>query len=580
MGRQLRDYQEEAILKLQNGSILCGGVGSGKSMTSIAYYATICGRPLDDLYGPLSTPIDLYIITTARKRDTFEWDGECSNFALSTKEGLGQVNVFIDSWNNIKKYDKVFGAFFIFDEQRLVGSGSWVKAFLKIAKKNKWILLSATPADVWLDYVPVFIANGFYKNRTEFLTNHVVYNRFCKYPQIDHYIETGILIKHQRQILVGMKYKSPTIHHKKNVFVQYDKVMYDKAAKQRWNDYTNEPVKDASSLCYLLRKITNSDPSRIEAVRKIIKDTPKLIIFYNFNYELNLLRELSIELNIPTGEWNGHLHQSIPETDTWLYLCQYTSAAEGWNNTSTNTILFFSQNYSYKIMTQAAGRIDRMNTPFKELYYKYLISGSPIDIGIMKSISKKQSFNESGFLNKGVNKSQYKINEVWKEVVGYEGLYEVSSYGNIFSCKRDKELSLSTDKDGYKKIHLYKNGIALTYRVHRLVGNAFIPNTNNLPVINHKNENPSDNHIDNLEWCTCLYNNNYGTHNDNVSKALTNYEKTSKPVVGINIINGLILEFPSAKEAGRNGFSQGTLSNCCRKLIKSYRGFTWAYVSK
>jgi len=406
MARQLRDYQQAAIDKLKSGSILCGGVGSGKSMTSLAYYfVNVCGGETHPDYKPMTKPRDLYIITTARKRDTLEWEGECATFALSTTPGLGLANVYIDSWNNIKKYDKVTGAFFILDEQRLVGSGSWVKAFLKIAKKNKWILLSATPGDNWLDYLPVFVANGFYKNRSAFIAEHVVYSRYCKFPKIDRYVETGKLVKFQKQILVGMKYRSPTTHHKKNIFVKYDTVLYDKAAKQRWNPYENKPVNDAGSLCYLLRKINNSDLSRIEAVREIIKDTPKLIIFYNFNYELELLRELSIELGVPTGEWNGHNHQPIPDTDTWLYLVQYTSGCEGWNCTSTDTILFYSQNYSYKIMTQAAGRIDRMNTKFKDLYYKYLISGSPIDIAIMKSISKKQTFNESGFLNKGEKKS-------------------------------------------------------------------------------------------------------------------------------------------------------------------------------
>ena len=401
MAIELRDYQKEAVNNLHNGSILCGGVGSGKSMTSLAYYTKVCQGGLDGVYEPMKAPLDLYIITTARKRDTFEWEGECANFILSTEPGLGQVNVTIDSWNNIKKYDKVFGAFFIFDEQRLVGSGSWVKAFLKIAKKNKWILLSATPGDVWLDYVPVFVANGFYKNKTAFALEHIVWARYCKFPKIDHYVETGKLLKHQKEILVGMKYKRLTTHHKQNIFVKYDTPIYDKIAKDRWNPYEKKPVQDAGSLCYLLRKVTNSDPSRIEAVRQLVKVTPKVIIFYNFNYELELLRELMNKLKANYSEWNGHNHQPIPDTDNWVYLCQYTSAAEGWNNTSTDTIIFFSQNYSYKIMIQAAGRIDRMNTKFKDLHYKYLISNSPIDIAIMKTLKKKQNFNESGFVNKG-----------------------------------------------------------------------------------------------------------------------------------------------------------------------------------
>lgn len=402
---QLRDYQTEALDKLKTGSILCGGVGSGKSMTSLAYYfINVCGGRIDREYKPMTKPLDLYIITTARKRDTFEWEGECANFALSTQTGLGQVNVVIDSWNNIKKYDKVHGGFFIFDEQRLVGSGSWVKAFLKIAKKNKWILLSATPGDTWLDYLPVFVANGFYKNRTEFLREHVVYSRYCKYPKIDHYVEVGKLLKYQKQILVGMKYKSPTEAHKQNIFVKFDTPLYDKINKCRWDTFEDKPVTDAGALCYLLRRVTNSDPSRIEMTSKLIRETPKIIIFYNFNYELDLLRELTKKLKVTTGEWNGQKHEPIPETDKWVYLVQYTAGAEGWNCTKTDTILFYSQNYSYKIMIQSAGRIDRMNTPYKDLHYKYLISNSPIDIAIMKSLKNKQNFNESGFVNKGFKK--------------------------------------------------------------------------------------------------------------------------------------------------------------------------------
>jgi len=398
---QLRDYQKEALQLLKSGSILCGGVGSGKSMTALAYYHdNVCGGSMGKDYKPMTNPLDLYIITTARKRDTFEWEGECANFLLSPVEGLGQVNVVIDSWNNIKKYDKIYGAFFILDEQRLVGSGSWTKAFLKIAKKNKWILLSATPGDTWMDYVPVFVANGFFKNRTEFLREHVVYSRFCKYPKIDHYIETGKLLKFQKQILVGMKYQSPTTLHDKNVFVKYDQALYDKVSKGRWNVFEDKPIKDVSELFYLMRKVTNSDPRRVDAVEELIRDNPKIIIFYNFNYELDLLRELTQKLKVTTTEYNGHKHELIPLTDNWVYLVQYTSGAEGWNCVVTNVIAFYSQNYSYKIMKQSKGRVDRMNTPYKDLYYKTLISNSPIDIAIMKSLKNKKNFNEASFINK------------------------------------------------------------------------------------------------------------------------------------------------------------------------------------
>lgn len=405
MAIELYDYQKDSIKLLKNGSILCGGVGSGKSMTSLAYYfVNVCRGSIGRDYSSMREPLDLYIITTARKRDTLEWEKECANFSLSTNPELSQVKVVVDSWNNIKKYDKVYNAFFIFDEQRVVGSGTWVKAFLKICKKNKWVLLSATPGDTWLDYVPVFVANGFFKNRTEFLRDHVVYSRFCKYPKIDHYVEQGKLIKFQKQILVPMEYTKPTVSHDKNIFVKYDSFLYDKINKERWNIFEDKPVKDSGALCYLLRRLTNSDPRRVEAVSKIIKDNPRVIIFYNFNYELELLRELSKKLKIPTTEWNGHKHEPIPSTDKWIYLVQYTAGAEGWNCTLTNTIVFYSQNYSYKIKTQAAGRIDRLNTPYKDLYYLHLISNSPIDVAIMQSLKKKQNFNEVKFISKGFKK--------------------------------------------------------------------------------------------------------------------------------------------------------------------------------
>ena len=401
MAIKLRDYQKEAVDKLQSGSILCGGVGSGKSMTALAYYfVNVCGGVIDQQYKPMAKPLDLYIITTARKRDTFEWEGECANFLLSTNPNIGTNLVVIDSWNNIGKYAKIENSFFIFDEQRVVGSGAWTKHFIKITKKNKWILLSATPGDTWLDYLPVFVANGFYKNRTEFLRQHVVYSRFCKYPKIDHYVETGKLIKLRKKVLVGMRYKSPTVAHKKNIFAEYDNIAYDKISKDRWNIYEKKPIRDVSELFYLLRRVTNSDPRRIDAVANILKNNPKVIIFYNFNYELELLRALGKKLNITTTEWNGHNHEAIPKTSNWIYLVQYTAGAEGWNCVLTNTIIFYSQNYSYKIMTQAAGRIDRLNTPYKDLYDMTIISNSPIDIAIMKCLKKKQNFNEKGFLHK------------------------------------------------------------------------------------------------------------------------------------------------------------------------------------
>ena len=216
MAVELYDYQIAAVKKMRNGCILCGGVGSGKSRTALAYYYLQNGGNPDCLMGVEDyvamddPPKDLYIITTARKRDTMEWEGDLSPFLLSVHEDVNLYSnqIVVDSWNNIKKYEDVKDAFFIFDEQRVIGSGAWVKAFLKITKSNQWILLSATPGDTWQDYIPVFIANGFYKNRTEFIREHVVYSRFSKYPKIDRYLNTGRLIRLRNCILVNKLVKN------------------------------------------------------------------------------------------------------------------------------------------------------------------------------------------------------------------------------------------------------------------------------------------------------------------------------------------------------------------------------------
>ena len=390
MAIELDDYQVTALHQLKTGSILCGGVGSGKSRTSLAYFLVKeCGGSLDDQM--MKSPKDLYIITTARKRDDKEWEDEFPPFPFS------DISITIDSWNNIGKYKDVEGAFFIFDEQRVVGSGAWVKAFLQITKRNTWILLSATPGDTWTDYIPVFIANGFYKNRTEFIKRHVVYSRFAKFPKVDHYVDNGRLMMLRQSILVNMKYCKPTQQHHMPIIAGYNKIVYKEATKTRWDPFKEEPVRDMSGLCYLLRKIVNSDPDRIEAVKRIINEHPKVVIFYNFDYELEILRQLGEDLHISTAEWNGHKHQPIPDDNSWIYLVQYSAGAEGWNCTSTNAIIFYSQNYSYKMLVQAAGRIDRRNTPYTDLYYYHIRSNSSIDIAINSALSKKRSFNERGF---------------------------------------------------------------------------------------------------------------------------------------------------------------------------------------
>lgn len=377
-------HQEKALREMKNGCILCGGVGSGKSRTALAYFWTReCQGTLDPLKRKDSKK-KLIIITTARKRDTGEWQEEADRFRL---------HPVIDSWNNISKYAEESQAFFIFDEQRVVGSGKWVKAFLKIAKHNRWILLTATPGDTWMEYVPVFIANGFYHNRTEFARYHVIWCRFAKYPKVDGYFNEGMLIRHRRDILVNMPFEKHTEQHHEVWYLPYDEVLSKTVIRRRWNPYLDEPLKDAGDMCRCLRRIANEDPSRFQAVSDILKKKKRAIIFYNYNFELDLLRKLPTVI----AEWNGHQHDPLPSGNEWAYLVQYSAGAEGWNCTTTDTIIFYSQSYSYKQMTQAAGRIDRLNTPYTDLYYFHLSSRSKIDQAISKALKAKKNFNENDF---------------------------------------------------------------------------------------------------------------------------------------------------------------------------------------
>lgn len=393
---KLRDYQIEAVHEMKNGCILNGGVGSGKSLTSLSYYYLQNGGSETFLTGgrfkKMKNPKPLYIITTARKRDTLEWEGEFAHFLIDREE------VVVDSWNNIKKYIDVTNSFFIFDEQRVVGSGQWVKSFLKITKKNEWILLSATPGDTWTDYIPVFVANGFYKNKTEFLREHAVFARYSKFPKIEKFISTGKLLRLRRSILIDMEFNRHTVRHNEDVYVDYDIKMYKDVNKRRWDIYKDEPLMNASGLCYTLRRVVNSHESRTNKLLDIYKDHPKMIVFYNFDYELDILKKLKYGKGVTVAEWNGHKHEATPDTDKWVYLVQYTAGAEGWNCITTDTIVFFSQNYSYKIMEQSAGRIDRMNTPFTDLYYYHLKTRSGIDLAIAKALKAKKKFNEKNFV--------------------------------------------------------------------------------------------------------------------------------------------------------------------------------------
>lgn len=415
MAVKLYDYQQKAIQDLKNGSILCGGVGSGKSITAIAYYLfKVCDGDMKVIDGeineclpfghenfqPMKNPRDLYIITTAKKRDSLEWEKECANFAIYSKENPYDVKVTIDSWNNIKKYDKIYGAFFIFDEQRVVGNGAWVKAFLKIARKNQWILLTATPGDQWSDYIPVFVANGFYRNKSEFCNKHCVYSRFAKYPKIDRYVGLKELRQNRDKVLVHMKDQRETVRHNCFEVVDYDRELYHTVFVERWDPWENEPIAETGKLLYLTRKVVNSDTRRLKRVQEILDKKKRAIVFYNFSYELELLRDLCEKINIPYAEWNGKRHQDLPVGERWLYLVQYSAGCEGWNCVTANTIIFYSQNYSYRVTEQAAGRIDRINTPYKDLYYYYLISGSPIDKAIRQCLTRKKNFNESSFIGK------------------------------------------------------------------------------------------------------------------------------------------------------------------------------------
>lgn len=391
----LADHQRKAVASLHNGSILTGGVGTGKTRVAMRYY-------IEKEIGK-----DVIVITTAKKRDSFDWEEEAQRHGVgTTPNGTFHGVLTVDSWNNIWKYIDAAGAFFIFDEQRVVGSGKWVRAFLKITKKNRWILLSATPGDTWLDYIPVFVANGFYANKTDFMREHVVFSRYSKYPKVEKYIGVNRLVKHRNALLVDMPYERHTRRIFHDVPVEHDPKLFDRVVKDRWHIYEDRPLKDISELFIVARKNVNSHPSRIKAVRKLMEQHPRLVVFYNFDYELEALRGLAEEptstsaslkdatTRVVVAEWNGHKHEPLPTTERWIYLVQYTAGAEGWNCTETDTVIFYSLNYSYRIFEQCQGRIDRMDTRFVDLHYYLLKSSSMIDKVIWKALKVKQNFNE------------------------------------------------------------------------------------------------------------------------------------------------------------------------------------------
>lgn len=399
MNTELYPYQLEAMKKMHNGCILGGKVGAGKSRTALAYiYICELGGSLriNDIgqYSEPETPKDIYIITTAKKRDSLEWDEEVAYFCLQNK-----MKITIDSWNNLHKYTKVYGAVFIFDEQKTTSGKKWAKEFIKISRKNHWIMLSATPGDKYIQLWPVLVANGYYQSKSQFEMEHCIFKPFLKYKDIDHYVGTKRLDRYISEILIPMNYEHDIEKHRIPIECTYDKDLYKLVFKNRWDPYNNEPIEEMGKLCYVLRKVCNSDESRSRALMNILNQHISAIIFYNFDYELEIIKEICDYMCIRYSEWNGHKHEEIPKDGNtgWVYLVQY-AACEGWNAITTNTMIFFSQNYSYKILTQAEGRIDRVNTPFKELYYYYFKSKSPIDLAITRSLDQKKDFNEKIFM--------------------------------------------------------------------------------------------------------------------------------------------------------------------------------------
>lgn len=402
--------QMDALMQMRSGCILCGDVGSGKSRTALVYYfIRECGGRLWPSYSPMTKPKDLYIITTAKKRDGKEWEEEMIPFLLD----MYDIKIVVDSWNNLGKYRSVKNSFFIFDEQRLVGTGAWVSHFYKLTGSgryrgnktgNHWVLLSATPGDTWKDYIPVFVANGFYNTKTEFLSRHAVYNHYCKYPKIDKYIGEKRLLQLKSYILVNIEVEKHTIHHTEYICVDYDIENLRKVMKNRWDIFKDEPVTDGAQLCYVCRKVVNKNDNRIAKVQELLHEHPKAIIFYNFDYELEMLRDMCDRIGYLKAEWNGHKHEPLPKGNAWVYLVQYTAGAEGWNCITTDTTIFYSLSYSYKTTKQASGRIDRRNTPYVDLYYYFITTKSWIDKAIKQALIHKKNFNEKRYLeSNGVN---------------------------------------------------------------------------------------------------------------------------------------------------------------------------------
>lgn len=395
----LYPHQRKAVEALGNGKVLWADPGAGKTLTALAYFfEKVCGGTLND-FSSIKTPKHIYVITTARKRDTMDWQTDAAMMSIGPdpEKSIAGIKLTVDSWNNVDNYLDTKDAFFIFDEQRAVGKGKWSKSFVKIAKQNEWIMLTGTPGDTWMDYIPLFLANGLYKNKTEFTREHVTWAPYVKFPKVEKYNQVGKLLKHRNNLLVRMHFTRHTVRKSTDVPVTYDKDLLHKVASGRWHVYEDRPLKDVAEMFLVMRKVVNSDPSRVDAIRSLMVRHPRLIVFYTFDYELELLRELADSTTV--AEWNGHKHQEVPEGDSWVYLVQYVAGAEAWNCTTTDTVVFYSLTYSYKNFQQAMGRIDRLNTPFTYLNYYILLSKAAIDLAIARALSHKENFNESSFYN-------------------------------------------------------------------------------------------------------------------------------------------------------------------------------------
>lgn len=397
-----RPHQRDAIRKISNGNVVVGATGSGKSLVGLVYYYT---NILEGSVEPFRKPtksVSLYIITTATKRDSLDWNSECAEFALSTNQeaSVNGIKVVIDSWNNIKKYKDIRGGFFLFDEQKTTGYKRWSKIFIRIAKNNRWILITATPSDRWMDLLSVFIANGFYKNKRDFVNQHVTYNPYVKYPSITGYRNVNKLRILKKRIFVIIDYQSPSIIENKVISVDYDVDALTQIEKTEWNPFTDSPIINLSEFASVLRRSLNSHPSRINEAIRIRNTVKKLIVFYNFNFELEILKHGYSGIKI--GELNGHRHDALPVGSDWVYLVQYNSGNEAWECFTTNHMLFYSLNYSFRIMTQAKGRINRLTSGFNYMYYYYLVSNHWLDKGIQKALNKKRDFNNKEIL--GLNK--------------------------------------------------------------------------------------------------------------------------------------------------------------------------------